>query len=321
MKAIFRKAIDPLVHLFWKTQISILCACPPLLGFFTEFSMGSATSPWVWIRTLALLAVKIPRAILLHWRNKLKKRVVLPRLQFAVTTRCTLNCDKCVAHIPDLKNQADVPLDTLAHDIQALLACVDHIYVVELTGGEAFLHPHLDEIIRLLADSGKIGHIRVLTNGTILPTEQVLAALSEAKATVQISKYSEALQPNAEKLKELLQSHNIPFICQGSKFWRDTGALEQLQEGSAQRRFGICALRLCLMCFSGKLYRCGKTTILTEKGIISDCEGDYIDFHAIDSGAFGTQWKNLRKKRVLSACSYCLGCTCKSPQIPIAEQR
>ena len=110
MKAtLLRKAVAPFEYLFWRAQIGVLRACPPLTGIVTKFSMGAANSPKLWVKTLLLTAAHVPHACFLHLRDKSKKRVVLSRVSIPVTMRCTLNCDKCLAHIPDIKNQRDIP--------------------------------------------------------------------------------------------------------------------------------------------------------------------------------------------------------------------
>jgi len=61
--------------------------------------------------------------------------------------------------------------------------------------------------------------------------------------------------------------------------------------------------------------------MLIEEGRIPDCKEDYIDLRATSPAAFRGQWQKLLEKQTLSACSYCLGHTYKSPRAPVAEQR
>jgi len=58
-----------------------------------------------------------------------------------------------------------------------------------------------------------------------------------------------------------------------------------------------------------------------EEGFLPDCGEDYIDLRTTDPAAFREQYRKLLKKRVVSACSYCLGDTYMTPQIPVAVQR
>jgi len=309
-------------HLLWRVQLSILRACPPLSGIVTRISMGAATSRRVWVQTFLKLTVRIPGALLQNCRDRAKKRVVLPCVSLPITTRCTLRCDKCLAHIPDVKNPRDIPIDEWAQDAHALFSCIDYAYIVELSGGEPFLHPDLGKALRLCADSGKVGHIVVLSNATVIPEPGMLAALREAKANVLISKYSCVPAAKAEELKRVLDENSISYMYKGVSFWRDAGNFGQLQAGSAKRRFSLCSLTQCSIYLEGKLHRCnGKAAILIEEGLLSDCQEDYIDLRVIHSDSFSEQWKKLLKKRFITACSYCLGSTYCSPKVPVAVQR
>ena len=246
---------------------------------------------------------------------------MLSRVSIPVTTNCTLNCDKCLVCIPDMKRHANVPLENLINDIQALFSHVDYIYGIVLVGGEAFLYPDLDKIIKVFSDSQKVGSISVQTNGTIIPDAGTLTALREAKVAVSISKYASALQPDAERLKRIFQENGIHYTHASATFWRDMGQLGQLQSGSEKKRFDVCVQQLCMPYFDGKLHLCGKSIVLLEEGIISDCCEDYIDLRTIRPAMFSAQLRKLLKRRSILACRYCLGNTYKTKKIPVAVQR
>jgi len=316
-----KKMIDPLAYLFWKTQIGVLRAFPPLQGAISVHSLGAANSKVVWVKTLFRAAARTPGALLRHWRDKRERRAVLSRVNMAVMTRCTLNCDKCAGHIPDLRPSADIPAQDMVRDIQSLLACVDTIYVFYLSGGEALLHPDLDLIIRACAESEKIRQIIVQTNGTLIPQAKVLAALRESNAVVQISRYGQALQPKVEELKRLLKENGIAHTHSSSTTWRDLGDFGKPQESSARRRFSVCSVQLCRALYDGKLHLCGVSAFLMNDGYLPDNKEDYVDVRTADAASFYAQWSKLIKKRALPACSYCLGDTYRSPKVPVAAQR
>jgi len=312
---------NPFVYLFWKTQISALHACPPLGGFIADSSLGAQNTPKIWVKTLFGIAAQAPRIIISKMCDQRKGRIVMSRVTICITTRCTLNCDKCAVHVPDIKRPGDIPLSNLIRDIQTLLACVDHIYAVVLSGGETFLHPDLDEIIRVCADSGKVGRISMVTNGTVIPEARALAALRESKVMVNISMYPPPLQPDVEKLKAVLKENGICYKHESGAAWSDLGDFGQRKEGLERRRFSLCVQQLCFPLVNGKLHRCGESAILSEEGLMADCKEDFIDLRAISPADFPAQWKKLLKKRAVSACSYCWGDTYKSPKIPPAVQR
>jgi len=320
-KTILKKIAAPMAYLFWKTQISVLRACPPLQGAISAHSMGAANSKAVWFKTLFRAVAGTPQALLRHWRDKRGHRVVLSRVNMAVTMRCTLNCDKCAVHVPDLQPRTDIPAHEMVRDIQSLLACVDTIYVFCLSGGEALLHSELDIIIRACAKSKKIMQILVQTNGTLIPHAKVLAALKASNAFVQISRYEQTLQPKVEELKRILRENGIGHAHSSSTAWSDLGDFGQPQKGSARQRFSFCTLQLCRAFYEGKLHLCGVSAFLMNDGYLPDNQDTYIDVRTADAASFYAQWKKLLKKRALPACSYCLGETYQSPKVPVAAQR
>ena len=316
---LLKKIAEPFLYLFWKTQIRVLRSCPPLCGLVSKVTFNAYQNHKLYIKNLFPVAVQVPRALARHLRDKRDSRVVLPRVSVIITTRCTLNCKKCLGHCPDMEDR-DTPIDDLLQDIQVLFSCVDFIYDLLITGGETFLHPDLDQIIRACAGSGKTGSVSMITNGTVLPDAKTLAALRETKATVKISRYPAHLQPCIEQLKSILEESEIRYFHEVGATWVDTGVFGQLKEGSPAQRFSLCVLKLGLVCCWGKLHFCGESAVLLEEGLVSDCKEDYIDLRAISPVTFCEQWKKLQERDSISACSYCLGQTYKTPKIPVAEQ-
>ena len=319
MKIIIRKAADPFIRWFWMLQIYVLRTIPPFLGMISRISMNATRSRRAWLITLFRAALLVPQALFQHLNNVRKKRIVIARMSIGITTHCTLSCDKCIAHIPDMPHK-HIPREDLLADMRFLLSCVDFIYDMNLSGGEAFLHPHLDEVIRLLVDSDKVGDVNVTSNGTVMPSEKILSALREGKIAVKISRYKPELQPNVEKLKDLLRAWEIPYIHDVEGFWYDAGDLNHPLTGSAKKRFRVCTHQLCMPYFDGKLHLCAESFYFLHK-YPEKCAGDYIDLRTVSAEDFRAQFRALSKRNVISACEYCAGFTYQTPKIPRAEQR
>jgi len=319
MKTRLKKLADPLARLFWRAVIRFMRICPLVSAMIGDGAFRAYNGR---IRGLFPIAAQVPRALLLRCRDILKKRVALNLVYIGVTTRCTLNCDKCSMYLSFLRHRGDAPADELLSDIQALLSCVDHIYDFCIGGGEPFLHPDLDRIIRACAASGKIGKIRVLTNGTVLPGANVLAALREAGVRVNIGQYQPALQSNIDTIKAVLTENGIShFVFPATDYWIDTGSFGEPKEGPPDRRFRVCYQRLYTTFISGQLHLCPQSAALGYDGRLPEGEGDFIDIRAIEPAAFRGAWNRLNKRGVVSACSYCLGHSYQTPKIPAAVQR
>ncbi|MDR0883210.1 MAG: radical SAM protein [Oscillospiraceae bacterium] len=320
MKNILQKVLDPFVYLFWAAQIQILVAFPPLHGLAIKHGMNADRSRKLWIKLLFQVLVRAPGAFFAHVSDKIRRRTVLPRVSYAVTTRCTLNCDNCIVHVPDIEHPADIPAERWIEDLQALLQCVDTIYVLTLAGGEAFLHPQLDELLRFCAASSQIGDIDVATNGTIIPNEEVLAALRDAKATVRISRYGAALQPKVEELKSRLKEYSIAYMHEAGGYWYKPVSLDEIQPGSTKRRYRVCAQQLCLVYYHRQIHKCTASAVLAEVGDRIEAI-DYVDLRDLSPAAFRAAYQRWHKKRELTACAYCPGASYEAPRVPVAVQR
>lgn len=90
-----------------------------------------------------------------------KKEYRISSLSLVVTKKCNLRCEMCTR---DAKtdNQETMSVGFIERIIdQALL--FDSLQRINITGGEAFLHPHLEEIINNITRNGL--EIRINTNG------------------------------------------------------------------------------------------------------------------------------------------------------------
>jgi len=296
-------------QLFAKAQINIIHLCPPLCGIVPEKTFSAYQNHGLYLKRSLSLAAQVPRAIVRHWRDKWEKRVVLPRICIIVTTRCTLRCDKCCFHISDLRSHQDLPADELLADIRALLSRVDYIYDFCISGGEPFLHPDLDQVIRACAASGKAGIIKVLTNGTVIPDAKTLRALRDANARVNISDYPDAPHPDRENIKAVLKENKIDHyvLPVDDTYWTDKDSFGPLKAGDPELRYSGCIFRLSYIYMTGQLHPCSPCAALVHDGRIPAREEDFIDLRAADPAAFRAQLKGLQKKKALSACAYCLG--------------
>ncbi len=86
----------------------------------------------------------------------------LNSLSFAITYNCNLKCSFCSRDAGDGKN---ISLELMQNTIEDALKFAD-LKMINLTGGEPFLHPQFEEILKLIS-SRKLD-IRINTNGLCL---------------------------------------------------------------------------------------------------------------------------------------------------------
>jgi MoaA/NifB/PqqE/SkfB family radical SAM enzyme len=91
-----------------------------------------------------------------------------PRLAiYYVTTQCNLNCAYCEDFGARRNDQAEPPLP-LDQAMQVLRVIRSGINALFLTGGEPFLHPDIDELLRRAKQELKFRETTLITNGFLL---------------------------------------------------------------------------------------------------------------------------------------------------------
>ena len=111
------------------------------------------------------------------------QKFYLPKIDFDITTRCTLKCKCCSNCTPVFAKAAEakkvqhlVMTDKeFQHSLDALLLAVDRINVLQLMGGEPLTNKHLSEIIEYCASKEQIDVIKIVTNGTVIPQGDLIS--------------------------------------------------------------------------------------------------------------------------------------------------
>ncbi len=238
----------------------------------------------------------------------------IPRLVIPITSKCTLRCEKCNNLIPMYKHPTITPVESVVADIMTFLEKVDAIVTIELIGGEPFIHPQLKNIVKVLAEQKKIFEVEITTNGTIMPTADLLDYLENNKITVCLSEYSCV---DSTIFQDAIQRKNIRLEVFRDNVWIDSGGIHKRDrdEDEQIRYFAKCdASYMCKTLSNGKLYTCPRSLSLYDLGICSDEEG-YLSIEDSDKNdikAFFTKiWD--------PSCEYC-DYADKWRRIPAGEQ-
>ncbi len=217
-----------------------------------------------------------------------RNQIRIDRIEIFLTSRCTLNCEKCISYIPYFRMKTDTPLEQLKRDADILFGKVDYIYKLKLLGGEGLLYPHLIEYIDYLHDNydEKIGTIRIGTNGTILPDREILEMCRRNRVTLDISDYSWAVPDRCKlyEVKELCDQHGVEVeIKRTGEQWLDLGfpnvVLDKKEEKTLREHFYGCAM-FCRQFARGKMWFCCTNFAAVCAGLFPKNENDYFDFEA-----------------------------------------
>lgn len=242
------------------------------------------------------------------WMLK-REHFILPYVEMPVTTRCTLRCEKCANLMQWYDHPEDVAYSDLIRYFDRLTACVDYIEIYTFLGGEPLLYPRLSELLEHAVSCGKIGRVKITTNGTILPSdERLISILSHPKVFVEISDYG-PISRQKTQLVSLFNERHIRFRFFAARDnWFDFGGLEPRgrNESTLKRQFTLCSSG-CRSYYRGKLHWCPRSGHGMDLGFIPDTPSNYVDFSNTDLSKeeLTSQIRALLAAEYVAACNFC----------------
>lgn len=234
------------------------------------------------------------------WFWKFHNQACIARINSLITTRCTLNCEKCCLLIPYHKEKTDFSLDLLKRDADLFFQSVDYVSNFAVLGGEPLLSNNLIPYLRYLGENFKnaIGSIQIITNGTLLPTKELIQVIKAYDVEVRISDYTKQV-PYQERLNELLlllEQEDVKHIVFQQTQWWDIGFptkcvnMGDTREKLRQHMLGCQPF--CQEIYDGKLYFCNFAWSAQKCGLFQLNEEDSLDLNALKNDP-------LRKKKLL----------------------
>ncbi len=225
---------------------------------------------------------------------------------------CTLRCKDCGNMTPHV----DDPSKRF-YDMDGVIRCLDALLrhstvkLLQIQGGEAFLHPHLGILLRHVAETDRIVKCQVATNGTLIPSSDEVAILKNPKFSIRISNYP-IFSKRANELKSLLDSNGLRnrmySFVQKTGLWYDLGNTLVCGGGDAQAasRFATCKYNHCLTLENSRLAYCSRATISDSVQGFSESDDDYL--YVSDTADFGEKLKRyVRNPHFMEACRHCNG--------------
>lgn len=255
--------------------------------------------------------------------NLMTRRLEIGYTEVFITTRCNLRCRDCSVFVPYLNELKDFDVTSAISDLDIFLNSIDYLHKLGILGGEAMLNKDFNKILMYAAGHKKIGCIRVVTNGTYIPNDDILNTLaSSSKVHMNISEYPLQDVSITRRLMAALDERSIRYTIYKDMEWFDLGDPDSPKADSmtSKKRFTYCWMKRCNGIMEGKLYKCGRSVFLPMVREVDDGEKDYINIRDIGDRKSGR--KEIRKflgKKVLAACAYCTG-TYQSPTVPPAVQ-
>lgn len=231
--------------------------------------------------------------------------LILPYLELCITPRCSLKCMNCANLMQYYESPKDYDTDRILEAVDRILECVDLIDCFRILGGEPFMHKDIARIIRYCAEQVKIVQVQLVTNGTIVPKDEVLKALTHAKVSVYISDYG-TVSGSRESLEKCLSDHDIVHVSDSNYIWEDMGGLDRRDYSDDRVRNVYLGCRdICKTLVEGVVYVCPRSAHGDKLGIIPVNDHDHVDIFAGSVDEVRCKLRALFDVEYIEACYYC----------------
>lgn len=153
-------------------------------------------------------------------------KVYFSSISFLPSTACNLKCRHCLNFNPFAKHFYVREWEELIKDVDLFFSCVDHIMLFHVSGGEPMLYNRVADLIEYIdiQYGDRIGTLRTVTNGTVIPSAEILEKLSGCRVEVTVDDYRDSVpqyQENFNVLLKKLQEYGIRHYVQKVSSWVD----------------------------------------------------------------------------------------------------
>ncbi len=207
-----------------------------------------------------------------------KDEVYLSSISFLPSTICNLNCKNCLNFNPFAKQFYVREWDALVRDVDLFFACVDKIMLFHVSGGEPLLYKHTADLIEYIDKNygDRIETLRTVTNGTVVPKDEVLGKLAKCNVEITVDDYRDAVpkfKDRFDQLIEKLQEYGIKHYINKSDSWIDL-APDRTDYSDRPEEWLIAHRDACNQSWQelrdGKLYSCNYAAYATVAGIAGE---------------------------------------------------
>jgi hypothetical protein len=253
------------------------------------------------------------------------------------STICNLNCKGCLNFNNDLnKNKRHIvkSFDAVKEEIDLIFEYVDYTPRLQISGGEPLLYKDLIKVIEYIGDNyrDKIGDFfEIVTNGTIVPSEDIYNVLKKYDMYVYVDKYTENVPksiPVREEIFRKLTEYEIRNVDNVVERWFDlkVGGTDNtaMTEDERIRFFNRCANPW--NCFEGnRVNACNFANFADKAGVIPLDDDDYFVMKHNPTISERTEFfefiNGFNDKGYVNLCLHCAGWSLINKNtIPIAEQ-
>jgi organic radical activating enzyme len=241
------------------------------------------------------------------------KTLSFDRVHFITNNVCNLKCTHCFLYINTYTKERKQNVDTaqILQDIEVVMRAVHSFGVVNIFGGEPFLHRDIGRIIDGVLSHDNFGAVIVNTNGVepIKPTQ--MESLKDTRIRLAFSNYLEVLDEKRtaafHRNIEMALAAGVNAKYQNSlPTWNVSSTLEDKHDTEATKRQKkhSCGVRY-LYVFDGKLFPCSVTLSIQDLGV-ADYPSDYVELDPAKSPEeIRNGIRRLLEQPYYDACGHC----------------
>ena len=255
----------------------------------------------------------------LKTREFITNKPTIVHFVYETNTQCTLKCKECHSYMPYFKSHYMVDFVTFKNEIDKLLKSVDLICSFRLQGGETLLVKDLAKIVEYACSKKQIQHIQIISNGTIIPSEELLKAMKNPKVSLSLSDYSENknITPICKhnEIIELAKQENINYQHTksfGGEFWFAKPSISNNKgddKDLALKNLKSCwcfGEPKCFILFKGEMHICAPSVYYRmEFPEFKFPKDEVIDIMNTDTKTLTKKLKKFIDKKYYSLCSRC----------------
>ncbi len=214
-----------------------------------------------------------------------KNKIYLDSTAVFPSSACNLKCKYCLAFTPHIKQHRIKTLVECKREVDVFFQWVDHVRWFQISGGEPLLWKDLNSLIEYIGKKyrSKIGHrFELVTNGTMVPNDELLQLLSKYEMDVVVDDYGTNygnMRNECSAIKEKLEECNIPYHYNRVSNWVDLGFFECDNTGKdLVEYYDQCGIPFNTNEY-GKIYSCAYCDFAIKAGLIEENTDDYFDLN------------------------------------------
>lgn len=202
------------------------------------------------------------------------------------TTVCNLNCRDCLNFTPYIEKHVTDNITDLKNDIDLFFNAVDMVYRFQITGGEPLLYKNVEQLLDYIYSnySDKYIRLEMVTNGTIVPSDDFCQFLHDKNIYVFLDDYRLAI-PDSEEIYELICDKFNKFQVEFCENYADRWIRmypTKIEKTDYATFFNCCdnpwsTLR------QGKISACNYGMYAAKAGICEDSIDEYYDLSKFTS--------------------------------------